>query len=144
MLYPEIKLPTLNAAAQVEQFKKISPAFDWLTGEFIFNQRGKLVAADPSTTLENWCLKVSQTERGTRLCYSDKIGVELRGLPQVKNIERARAQVIRTISEALLVHRQVQCVKNFSFRAEADYALATFDIKFKNREERRVTVPFFN
>lgn len=144
MLYPEIKLPTLNAAAQVETFKKISPAFDWLTGEFIFDKAGRMVEADPSTTLENWCLKVSQTERFSRLCYSDKIGVELRGLPQVKSIERARAQVIRTISEALLVHRQVQCVKNFSFRAEADYALATFDIKFKNREERRVTVPFFN
>ncbi len=140
MLYPEIKLPTLNAAAQVEEFKKISPAFDWRTGEFIFNAAGKLVAADSTTTLENWCLKVSQTERGTRLCYSEKIGVELRGLPQIKSAARARSQIVRTITEALLVHRQVLCVKNFSFRAEADNVWATFDIKFKSGAERRETI----
>lgn len=134
-----LNLPTFESEDKV-RFDKVSPKFDWLTGEFLFDNAGRMLETTPREALENWCLKVTATERFTRLCYSEKIGVELATMPQVRSAARAKARVIRTITDALKVHRQVESVKNFSFRRDADEAQALFDVQFKNGDTSRLTI----
>jgi len=108
---------------------KLSPQFDWTSGDFLF-QGGKILLGDGHI---DWCLKVAQTERNTRLAYSDKIGVELEQIPRLTH-ERARSEIVRTITEALMIHPRTQSVKNVSLRTEADKIFATFDVNGKRLE----------
>ena len=124
-LYPKINLPTFSTA-QVSKVDYLdAPQFDFSSGEFLFDNAGRIILSDG---LKDWCLKVCMTERDTRLAYSDKIGVEMADLPQEKNYRRAKSQIIRTISEALLVNPRVQSVKNFSFRRAAEEVRLSFDV----------------
>lgn len=109
--------------------QKLSPQFDWDSGDFLF-QGGKILLGDGYV---DWCLKVTQTERSTRLAYSDKIGVELQQVPRLTH-ERARSQIVRTITEALMINPRTQAVKNVSLRTEADRIYAAFDVNGRHLE----------
>ena len=122
LIVPRSKSETLT--------KKLSPQFDFRTGEFLF-AGGKIQLGDG---FQAWCIKVSATERSTRACYSDKIGVELQGLPQIADPQAAKSQIIRTITEAIMIHPRTQSVKNFSFTTEGDRVYAGFDINGKRLE----------
>ena len=140
-LYPQINLPTLTAPRSKNKslWNKTAPTFDFEVGEFLFDAAGRPIFADSEETFQEWCLKVCMTERNTRLAYSEKIGTEMRNIPQVSH-EVAKSQIIRTITESIMVHPQAEYVKNFSFRNEAEHLWVSFDVKGKNFERRRLEV----
>lgn len=143
-LYPQINLPTLVAPRSnaTTPENKIAPKFDWDTGEFVFDSAGRAVPADDKDRFETWCLKVCSTERNTRLAYSDKVGVEFEGLPQMSDPEAVKSTIIRTITEAILVHPQAEWVKNFSFGRAGDELQVSFEVKGKGFEESNLTVTY--
>lgn len=132
-IYPEINLPTLLTPRKSSKYtQKISPKFDWNTGEFLFSPGGKIKMSTPEETFEQWCVKVCTTERFSRLAYSDKYGVELEKISTMSDIEAAKSEIIRTITEAIMVHPQTELVKNFSFKVVADSIWVSFDVKAKS------------
>ena len=62
------------------------------------------------------------------MAYSSDIGVEL---DQVVEADRAAAESIieRTITEALMMHRATEYVRDFSFLYKADAVYVTFTVK---------------
>ena len=127
MNLPQLIPPSTKRATLT---KKLSPLFDWRLGEFLF-RGGKMIFDDG---FESWAIKVVATERNTRACYTEKIGVELRDLPQIADVNAAKSRIVRTITEAIMIHPRTQAVKNFSFRAEADKVFAGFDVNGKRIE----------
>ena len=140
-IYPKINLPTLvtptntTPPAQI----KIAPRFDFDAGEFVFDNAGRPTLSTPQETFEQWCLKACLTERNTRLAYDDRYGVELAGIEQ-QSAQVAKSRIIKTFSEAILVHPTAHWVKNFSFRADADRVSVSFDVKGKTFGESRLEV----
>ena len=141
-LYPTINLPTLIAPRRksLTQSKKVSPYFDYRTGEFLFAPSGKPKMATPKEAFEQWCVKVCLTERGTRLAYTDKFGVEFNELAGMNDNEAVKSKIIRTITEAIMAHPQTAWVKNFSFKIEADNVYVSFTVKGKDFDESNLTV----
>ena len=135
-LYPNVTLPTLvTPTSRTEQKLMPAPKFDWLTGDFILDGAGRMCLADPKESFESWILKICQTERGTRLAYSDVIGVEIESALKLTSPEAAKSAIIRTLTEAIMVHPAVEYVKNFKFTGDADELRITFSVKAKNFPE---------
>ena len=88
-LYPEINLPTIIVPQTVRR-KKYSPApsFDFATGDFKLDSHGRMILDDGQEAFEKWCMKTCMVERGTRLAYSDKIGIEFETVSK-KNFARS-------------------------------------------------------
>ena len=141
-IYPEINLPTLVAPRRksTSNQNKATPYFDFRFGEFSFAPSGKPIMASPREAFEQWCIKVCYTERNTKLAYSDKIGVEFHELAGMNDIQAVKSKIIRTITEAIMVHPAAERVKNFSFKIEGDNVWVSFDVKAKYLDESRLEV----
>ena len=78
-LYPTFNLPSV--AIDTERSKKKSYKqslyFDYEAGDFVLDASHRPVLAEGREAFCQWCLKQCATERGTKLAYSDKIGVEI-------------------------------------------------------------------
>ncbi len=135
-LYPEINLPTIIAPQTVSR-KKYSPApsFDFATGDFKLDSHGRMILDDGQDAFEKWCLKTCMVERGTRLAYSDKIGIEFETAAKKSSPEAVKSAIIRTLTEAILVHPAAEYVKNFNFELEGDNLRVTFDVKGRDLPE---------
>lgn len=132
LIYPTLELPKLKTPAQEEvSFKKSVPRFDNVSGEFEIDKAGRVIMATPQETFELWVLKVCATERNTRLAYSDKIGVEMRDIAQIKNPSAVRSRIIRTLTEAVSVHPLTEAVRDFRFKNVADRIYVTFSVQTK-------------
>jgi len=71
--------------------------------------------------------KITQTERYVSVIYSFDYGVEfwnVLGKPR----EYAQAEIIRTLTDALLWDARIVSVDNFLFDFSGDNALVTFDV----------------
>lgn len=135
-LFPTINLPTIATPQSSNENKFVrSPKFDWLTGDFVLDSSGRMILADERESFESWCLKVCQTERNTRLAYSDKIGVELENALKLPTPEAAKSAIIRTLTEALMIHPLTEAIKNFSFGGDGDGLRVTFDVQSKIFDE---------
>lgn len=128
-IYPKIELPTLTAPTSESTLSnKISPKFDWLYGEFSFSKDKRIRFDDPKESFKSWCLKILCTERGTRACYSDKIGVEFEQRFQNPSPQSVKSAIVRTITESLMIHPRTIAVKNFRFAVNADQVTVSFDV----------------
>lgn len=144
-LYPTLNLPQLVKPQSIKpsRLDKVAPYFDFATGEFLFDGAGRIIMADEYETFEQWCLKVCMTERYSYLAYSDKIGVELDDATRGPNIEAVQSAIIRTITEAIMVHPAAEYVKNFAFEIEGDNVWVSFDVKAREwSDERRLALYF--
>lgn len=135
-IYPEINLPTLTIprSKSARLSEKISPKFDWNFGEFLFEPSGKIKMSSPRESFENWCIKAVLTERLSRIAYTSKYGVELNKIATLNDVELAKSEITRTITEALMVNPRVEYVKNFVFRLVGDRAEVGFEVKGKEFE----------
>ena len=139
MSYGVLKLPAVVGSGGA--MERIAPTFDFESGEFVFEGGGRIALCTGRGVWEDWCLKVCMTERGTRLAYSEKIGVEMENLGSLEQ-GRAKSQIRRTITEALRVHPKTAYVKDFRFSGEGDLLNVSFVIGGEDLSERRATVGY--
>lgn len=145
-LYPTFKLPSvaLDAETAARRSYKQSFSFDYATGDFVRDAAGRPVLAEGREAFCQWCLKQCVTERGTRLSYSDKIGVEIvAAVRDATDIRAVESRIRRTITEALMVNPETEYVKDFSFAWNgADSMEVSFLVKGHEWDEDRLTVAY--
>lgn len=139
-LYPELKLPEIVVAQAAEKKYKPAPHFDYSTGDFLFDGAGRPVIAEGKEAFEQWCLKVCQTERGTRLAYSDKIGTEFESAMKMPDVNAVRSAIIRTITESIMVNPCAQWVRDFTFELSGDELRVSFEVKGHSWESSRLAL----
>ena len=141
MLYPEVNLPTIAIPQSSRQQKyKPAPNFDFATGDFILDGHGRMTFDDGQSAFEKWCVKTCMVERGSRLAYSDKVGIEFEQIASKRSPEAVKSALIRTLTEAILTHPAAEYVKNFSFSSDGDELRVTFDIKGRDLPVTTITV----
>ena len=133
-LYPQIKLPTLIKPRAVAHTQKYypAPAFNFETGDFIFDGAGRMVMTDEKTAFEDWAIKVCSTERGAHLAYSGKIGCEWHKVMKENDYAAVQSSIVRTITETIMINPAAEWVKNFEFEGSGDELKVSFDVKGKN------------
>lgn len=145
-LYPTFKLPAVVADRQQSKKKsyKQSFFFDYATGDFLRDGANRLVLAEGREAFCQWCLKQCVTERGTKLAYSDKIGVEIvKAAQEESDVKAIESAIQRTITEALMVNPETEYVKNFRFAwGGADSLLVSFVVKGHEWDEDTLTVSY--
>ena len=139
-IYPTISLPRLIAPSATRQQKNLTeglqPSFDFLSGEFLFGEGGRPILINKQNAFEQWVLKVCMTERNTRLAYSDKIGVEFMRLAKLNDRAAIKSSIVRTLTEAIMIHPRAKWVKGFSFTMEADSVWVSFEVRSDYGESR--------
>jgi len=146
-LYPTFNLPKIiiNSTNQNKRSYRPAPMFDYDSGDFVRDGAGRLVIADGKEAYMEWCLKQCVTERGTKLAYSDKIGVEM--VAAVKDGEAdpraVQSAVEKTITEALMIHSATEYVRKFKFSWDGGSHLrVSFVVKGYDWEEETLTVTY--
>lgn len=136
-LFPVFDLPEIPDTEELEERYSPSAYFDFEKGDFVRDGAGKIKKSEGKDAYIQWCLKVVSTERYSCLAYSSDIGVEL---DQVVEADRAAAESIieRTITEALMMHRATEYVRDFSFLYKADEVYVTFTVKGYPWEEEQL------
>ena len=99
-----------------------------------------MILDDGQEAFEKWCMKTCMVERGTRLAYSDKIGVEMIAALKESTADAVKSSIVRTLTEAILVHPLAEYVKNFAFRIEADKIQIDFTVKGRDLPEQNLTL----
>ena len=130
-IYPTINLPRLIAPSTRRQknlTEGLQPSFDFLSGEFLFEGAGRPILINGQDAFEQWALKVCMTERNTRLAYSDKIGTEFMRLATINDREAVKSHIIRTLTEAIMIHPHAKAVRDFSFTLGADSVRVSFEV----------------
>lgn len=146
-LYPTFNIPKVPVTKLNEPKRRYKPApmFDYDTGDFVRDGAGRIVMADGREAYMEWCLKQCVTERGKKLAYSDKIGVEI--VAAVKNNE-ADAMAIysaieKTITEALMVNPATEYVRKFTFSHDGgSHLIVTFVVKGYDWDEETLAVTY--
>ena len=145
-LYPTFNLPAVvadNERPKKRSYKQ-SFSFDYEAGDFLRDGANRLVLAEGREAFCQWCLKQCVTERGTKLAYSDKIGVEIvKAVQEESDIKAIESAIRRTITEALMVNPETEYVKNFRFAWDgADSLLVSFVVKGHEWDEDTLTVTY--
>ena len=138
-IYPTINLPRLIAPSTRRQknlTEGLQPSFDFLSGEFLFGEGGRPILINNQNAFEQWALKVCMTERNTRLAYSDKIGVEFMRLAKLNDRAAIKSHIIRTLTEAIMIHPRAKAVKDFSFTMKGDSVWVSFKVRSDFGESR--------
>ena len=139
-IYPLISLPRLMSPSATRQQKNLTeglqPSFDFLSGEFLFGEGGRPILINNQNAFEQWALKVCMTERNTRLAYSDKIGVEFMRLAKLNDRAAIKSHIIRTLTEAIMIHPRAKAVKDFSFTMKGDSVWVSFKVRSDFGESR--------
>ena len=132
-LYPTVNLPTISAPqrAREEEIYKPAPLFDFEAGDFVLDGAGRPVMATGREAYIQWCMKVCVTERNTKMAYSDKIGTELIAATKESGRQAVQSAIIRTITEALMVHPATEYVRYFKFKWDGDHLRIEFRVKGK-------------
>lgn len=146
-LYPTLNLPKVAVSRLISKPDSYKPAplFDFDTGDFVRDAAGRIVMASGKEAYMEWCMKQCQTERYTRLAYSNKIGVEMVAAMKTSedNPNAVRSAIERTITEALMIHPATEYVRKFEFsRSGSDGLLVTFLVKGRDWEEEALTVVY--
>ena len=142
-LYPVFEIP---AAAEEKQSSKHvygkSWQFNFETGAFVTDGGNRMLEADETTALLQWCIGACITPRGDYLAYSSQYGIdieEVRNQPTRKAMELA---LERTITEALLVNPRIDSVRGFSFTWYAEGVYASFTVHPKAGEAQTLGIPY--
>lgn len=145
-IYPTFDLPAVAIDTENAKRKsyKQSLYFDYEKGDIVLDAAHRPVYAEGREAFCQWCLKQCVTERGTRLAYSDKIGVEIMSAIQNESdIKAVESTIQRTITEALLVNQETEYVRNFQFEWNgADSLRVTFTVKGHEWDEDTLSVTY--
>ena len=100
--------------------------FDFDAGDFVLTPTGKVAESEGVDAWLEWCKKVIRTERYKYLIYSRNYGQEFedlisRHLPRAAN----ESEIIRIVTETLMVDPRTASVGNFTFRWEGDQCFFT-------------------
>ena len=132
-LYPTVNLPSISKPLKTkeDEIYKPAPLFDFEKGDFVLDGAGRPVMATGKEAYIQWCMKTCITERYTRMAYSDNYGVEIASAVKQSDIQAVQSAIIKTITEALMVHPATEYVRNFQFRWDGDHLFVTFKVKGK-------------
>lgn len=140
-LYPVFDVPDLvKTTAAEEQKYKPSVFFDYELGDFRRDGSGKIAVADGREAYAQWCVKVVVTERMEHLAYNSDIGTEMIDALAQADIKAVESAVERTITEALMVNKETEYVRDFVFTRAPSELRCDFTVKGKDWEEIRLTV----
>jgi len=119
-----------NANTATERQFGRSWRFDFDAGEFVITSTGKVAEAEGVDAWLEWCKKATRTERYKYLIYSRNYGQEFddliaRHLPRAAN----ESEIVRIVTETLLVDPRTAGVGNFTFRWEGDRCFFTCEVK---------------
>lgn len=76
--------------------------FDYETGDFVRNGRGRVVEADGIESWKSWVVNCLHTQRYKHLAYSTDFGIEIDKVFAASTRAEAESILIRQITEALL------------------------------------------
>lgn len=142
-LFPVFDVPELVTVAPAEEQKyKGSVYFDYNLGDFRRDGAGKMTVAEGREAYAQWCLKVVMTERMAHLAYNSDIGTELMDAVAQTDIEAIKSSIERTITEALMVHKTTEYVRNFEFALSPSEIKCEFTVKGKDWEEIRLSANY--
>ena len=104
--------------------------FDFTVGEFIYSPTGKVVIANEYNAWLEWCQKAMLTSRYRHPIYSGEYGQEFDELIR-RSLSRAanESEIVRDITECLLIDPRTASVSNFLFRWEGDTVIFSCEIK---------------
>lgn len=140
-LYPVFDVPELvTTTAAEEQKYKPSVFFDYALGDFRRDGAGKIAVAEGREAYAQWCVKVAMTERMEHLAYNSDIGIEMRDALSQADIEAVKSAIERTITEALMVNKETEYVRDFEFTYAPSELKCEFTVKGKDWEEIRLAV----
>lgn len=138
-LFPVFDVPELATVTPAEEQKyKGSVYFDYSLGDFRRDGAGKLAVAEGREAYAQWCLKVVMTERLAHLSYNSDIGTEMREAMAQADVEAVKSSIERTITEALMVNKATEYVRNFEFTHSPAELRCEFTVKGKDWEEIRL------
>ena len=138
-LFPVFDVPDLVTDTPVEEQKyKGSVYFDFSIGDFRRDGAGKLAVAEGREAYAQWCVKVAMTERMAHLSYNSDIGTEMKEALAHSDIEAVKSSIERTITEALMVNKATEYVRNFEFTNSPGELKCEFTVKGKEWEEIRL------
>lgn len=145
-LYPTFNLPPVAIDTERPKKKsyKQSLYFDYGVGDFVLDASHRPTLAEGREAFCQWCLKQCATERGTKLAYSDKIGVEIiEAAREEKDIRAVESRIQRTITEALMVNSETEYVRNFRFSWDGAGSLqVVFVVKGHEWDEDTLSVTY--
>jgi len=137
------EIPTVS---EEKQSSKVTYGKSWQfnfeTGTFVTDGGNRMIEADETTALMQWCIGACMTPRGDYLAYSNQYGIdieEVRNQPTRKAMELA---LERTITEALLIDPRIDSVRGFSFKWYSDGVYASFTIYPKVGEAQTIGIPY--
>ena len=131
-LFPEIENPPVEEEFQETEdqihFGR-SWRFDYDAGDFVLTPTGKVADVQEVDAWLEWCKKAIRTERYKYLVYSRSYGQEFedliaRHLPRAAN----ESEIIRIVTETLMVDPRTASVGNFTFRWEGDQCFFTCEV----------------
>ena len=138
-LYPVFDVQELvTTTAAEEQKYKGSVYFDYSIGDFRRDGAGKMTVAEGREAYAQWCVKVAMTERMAHLSYNSDIGTEMKEALAHSDIEAVKSSIERTITEALMVNKATEYVRNFEFTHSPGELKCEFTVKGKEWEEIRL------
>ena len=142
-LFPVFDVPDLVTDTPVEEQKyKGSVYFDFSIGDFRRDGAGKLAVAEGREAYAQWCLKTVMTERMAHLAYNSDIGTEMREAMAQADVEAVKSAMERTITEALMVNKATEYVRNFEFTHTPAELKVEFTVKGKDWEEIRLAAHY--
>lgn len=140
-LFPVFDVPEIITPAPAEEQKyKPSVYFDYTLGDFKRDGANKLMAAEGKEAYMQWCIKTALTERLDRMAYSSDIGTELEDALKQADQQAVESAMERTITEALMVNKRTEYVRNFEFTWDSDGLHCDFTVKGKEWEEQHIGV----
>ena len=140
-LFPVFDVPEIITPAPAEEQKyKPSVYFDYALGDFRRDGANKLVTAEGKEAYMQWCVKTVLTERLDRMAYSSDIGTELEDALKQVDLQAVESAMERTITEALMVNKRTEYVRNFEFTWDSDGLHCDFIVKGKEWEEQQIGV----
>ena len=139
-LFPVFDVPEISTApTAAEQKYSQSVLFDFDAGDFVRDGAGRLVVAGGREAYIQWCIKIVQTERLAHLAYGSYIGVEAEAALKNGDAEAVKSAFERNITEALMVNKHTQYVRDFVFTSTGtDGLYVEFTVKGKSWEEKRL------
>lgn len=116
--------------------------FDFDRGEFVTDQAGRVGAADGDEAYRQWAIKAVLTARYRHPIYGRQFGTEAEDLLR-QNLAPSvlESELVRTITEALLVDPRTQRVGDFSFARSGAGLEVSFTITTARGDAVPLTVP---
>lgn len=138
-LFPVFDVPELvtDTAAEEQKYKG-SVYFDYKNGDFKRDGAGRMMTSEGREAYAQWCMKVAMTERQRHLSYNSDIGTEIEEAMAQADIEAVKSSIERTITEALMVNKATEYVRDFEFEYLPGELRCSFVVKGKEWEEIRL------